>query len=109
MNILIEDNESGAILYGHAVLDQVKRTGKSQRMKHYKIPAEAFIAFLGIRYSNEQAVRAYLAAVEEDGGINPQEGALLKAVDDVIDIDPVEWEAALRSGGIDPGEAEGRE
>lgn len=106
MNILIKDDQTGGILYGYCTLDQIRRTGKSQRLKVYKIPAEAFIAFLGIRYPKEPTVQTYLAAVEQGEGINPREGALLQAVDDIIDIDPEEWEAALRSGGIDPDDDE---
>jgi hypothetical protein len=104
MNILIQDHESGAYLYGHTVLEQIKRTGQSQRLKTYKVPGEAFIAFLSLRYPNVAEVKAYLAAVQETDSINPQSGALLRAVDEVIDIDPQEWEAALRSAGLERGE-----
>jgi hypothetical protein len=83
MDIIIKDNETDIILYGHSVLETIVRSGKEQKVKLIKIPAEAWIAFLQVRYSHVPAVAAYLAA--SDDGINPQEGKLLKAVDEAIE------------------------
>jgi hypothetical protein len=95
MNYIVQDNEIGVTLYGIVLLKEIKRTNKSANVKIYRVPAEVWIAFLKFRYRQVPAVTAYLRAVENGGGINPGEGALLEAIDQELEIPLEEWEYAL--------------
>jgi hypothetical protein len=95
MDILIEDTQTGTNLYGHALLKDIKRTGRSRPVQVIQIPAEAWVAFLQIRYSHVPEVKAYLKAAEKEETINPQAGKLLEAVDEALDLPEEEVEALV--------------
>lgn len=99
-NILILDDQTQGVLYGYAVLDAIKQSNKGQLVKQYVVPAEAYIAFLQTVYSEVPEVKIYLQAVEIEG-INPRQSKLLRAVDDVLDINPEDWEKALKLCGLE--------
>lgn len=87
MNIAIQDTVTKAILYGHQALRALIRNNRPERMATFRIPAELWIAILKVNYSHLPEVKAYLDAVDNGGGINPDNGKLLEAIDDVMDID----------------------
>jgi hypothetical protein len=107
MNYIIEDTETGCVLYGHALLQDIKQKGRTAQARIYQIPAEAWIAFLQVRYQHVAEVRAYLAAVENGGGINPQRGAFLAAIDDAVEIPEEEFRYALKLCKLDDDNEEG--
>lgn len=109
MDILITDSITGTNLYGHALLKDIVRTGRTRSVQHIKLPAEAWIAFLQVRYSHVPEVKAYLTAVENNQGINPQAGKLLIEVDEAIDLPEEQVEALIelvkQVDGSDDGES----
>jgi hypothetical protein len=104
MNYIVRDSVTGGVLYGTVLLKEIKRTGKPAGARVFQIPAEAWIAFLQVRYHHVPEVKAYLQAAEEGEGINPQEGALLEAIDQRLDIPIEEFEHGLKLCGIPTGE-----
>jgi hypothetical protein len=96
MNIVVIDEQTEGVLYGHTIFKMVNSSDKDQNVKLYRIPGEAYVAFLAHRYADVPEVTRYLAVYETEG-LNPRKGKLLQAIDDVIDIDPQEWENALAS------------
>ena len=101
MNFIVIDKETSIPLYGIALLKDFNRKKKNLVGKIFSIPAEAWIAFLELRYSNIPEVKAYLDAVENGGGINPwQDGhPLLDAVDERLEIGIEEFRHAMASCG----------
>lgn len=91
MNFIVLDNETEIPLYGIVLMQEIKRSGKGVYAKVYRVPAEAWIAFLQIRYARVPQVNTYLKAVESGEGINPEKGALLEAIDQAIDIPEEEF------------------
>jgi hypothetical protein len=104
MNYIVRDEITGGVLYGTVLLKEIKRTDKPARARIFQIPAEAWIAFLQVRYSHVPEVKAYLQAVEADEGINPREGALLEAIEERLDIPIEEFEHGLKLCDIPTGE-----
>jgi hypothetical protein len=96
MNFIILDFETETPLYGHALLQRALANNREFSAQVYRIAAETWIAFLHARYSRVPEVMRYLAAVEAGEGINPQNGKLLRAVDNAIDVPLEEWGTALR-------------
>jgi hypothetical protein len=96
MNIIILDSETEIPLYGLVLLDVIKSTRRGSHAKVYRIPAEAWIAYLQTRHSHVPEVQAYLKAVDAEEGINPQEGKLLKAVDEAIEVSEHDADEILR-------------
>jgi len=98
--LVIFDKVSEALLYGQAYLKQIMRSGREQQAYIIRVEAEAYIAFLMNRYVDIPEVKAYLEAIKTEG-INPRKGKLLAAVDDAIDIDRLEFLAALEAAGFE--------
>jgi hypothetical protein len=109
MNFIVLDNITGGPLYGIVLLNEIKRTKRSVGVKIYRIPAEAWIAFLRVRYSSVPEVRAYLQAVENDEGINPRNGAMLEAIDQRIEIPEEELQHGLKLCGLAEDDDKGEE
>ncbi|MGA8656919.1 MAG: hypothetical protein WB586_12290 [Chthoniobacterales bacterium] len=87
MNIIIRDTETDTVLYGQESLGKIIRTGKSEECKVFHMTAEAWIAALGHCFADVPEVAAYLKACHETKTINPEDGRLLAAVDNTIEID----------------------
>jgi hypothetical protein len=100
MNFIILDTVTGGPLYGIVLLKEIRRTGRATGVGVYRIPAEAWIAFLQVHYSSVPEVRAYLQAVETEG-INPRKGAMLEAIDQRVEIPEEELRAAIKSCGAE--------
>jgi hypothetical protein len=103
MNLIIQDSESGAVLYGLVLLKQIVRTRRGAWAKVYRLPAEGWISFLQSHYRDIPEVWDYLKAVETEG-INPREGALLEAIDDALEIPEEEFGDYLDRCGFKPDE-----
>lgn len=101
MNFIVADNETEIPLYGIVLLKEIKRTGKTVEAMLYKVPAEAWIAFLQVRYAQVPEVRAYLKAVDDGEGINPREGAMLEAIDQRLEIPEEEFRQGMELCGAD--------
>ena len=99
MNFIVLDNVTGCPLYGIVLLKEIKRTHKDAKI--FRIPAEAWIAFLQVRYRHIPEVKAYLETVQNNQGINPQAGALLEAIDQRIDIPLEEFEYGMSLCGLE--------
>jgi hypothetical protein len=99
VNYIVQDNVTGTTLYGLVLLKEIRRTQKSVGARIYSIPAEAWIAFLRVRYSKVPEVQAYLEATDIDG-INPKEGAMLEAIDQEIDIPEEEFRHGMELCGL---------
>lgn len=95
VNLLILDSETEATLYGAVLLKEIRRSGKSRRVKIYHLPGEAWIVFLQHRHSSVREVRTYLDAVERGEGINPRGGQLLEAIEERIEVTEEEAEGLL--------------
>src|ERR1700693_6187130 len=97
--IILMDAESvktdppGLVLYGHQILERVRKTRKEQIVVRMKVPAEAYLALLGERFSHVREVQRYLTAVRKTDSINPDgRSQLLRAVSDAIELKPGDFD-----------------
>lgn len=110
MSYVVVDNESEIPLYGIVLLLEHKRTQKPVEANIYKVPAEAWIAFLMVRYQHVPEVQTYLKAVDNGEGINPRQGALLQAIDERCEIPEEEFLHGMKlCGGTLLNDEEGEE
>jgi hypothetical protein len=95
-NLILFDQETGCILYGHEVLRQVIRHKRSLKALQIRVPAEAYLALLETCFTEVPEVRTYLAEVERTNTINPgNDGKLLEAASNAIWIEKRHLEVLL--------------
>jgi hypothetical protein len=86
-NLILMDNQTGVVLYGHEVLRESIRRHKEMKSVLVKIPAEAYTALLITFFPEVPEVRHYLAESERTDSINPDAGKSLEAVSNAILIE----------------------
>jgi hypothetical protein len=105
-DLVLFDDETGGILYGHEVLREIIRTKRSAHILHLHVPAEAYIALLRSYFTSVTEVRAYLSEVDRTNEINPgDDGKLLEAASNAIWIEKYHLDILLEA--IDEGRDEG--
>jgi hypothetical protein len=102
-DLILFDNETGGLLYGHEVVRQISRTKRPTRVLHLHVPAEAYIELLRGYFPDIAEVRAYLAEVERTNSINPGEGKLLEAASNAIWIEKRHLDILLDAVDEDEG------
>lgn len=70
-DVVLPDYFGGFLLYGHRLLEEIRSSGESQAPGVYRVPAEAYLAYLQTHFPNYPSVQRLLK--------NPTDPELLRA------------------------------
>ena len=89
-DFIIRDSKTQLLLYGHQALKASVRNNRSEELLVFRIPAEAWVAFLqiGLQHIPPAAIPpvvTYLKAVQRSQSFNP-DPSLLEDIDNVLEI-----------------------